>query len=142
MDEQPQMPRTEENKFDKQRMDQFSRFLHTTTIKGEEDRFKLLGLLLGKEVSTGNIVREDMGCNEYETFIIQNLFLLGQEDLGFTFLISFISVYKQTMSVDHIMIDGLTKSKMEYAQTYTVHEHQHQEPGQRRGFLGAKGPQQ
>jgi len=127
--------RTDENKFDRQRMDQFSRFLQTTTIKGEEERFKLLSLLVGKEMSTGNIIREDMGCNEYETFAIQELFLLGQEDLGFTFLISFVSVYKQTMSIDHIMMDGITKDKMEYAQTYTVHEHQHQEIAPKKGLF-------
>lgn len=130
--------RQEIKTIDKQRMDQFSRFLHTTTIKGEEERFNSLGLLMGKEMATGNIIRDDMSCNEYEQFAIQELFQYGQTDLGFTFLIGFVGMFKMTMSIDHVMLDGLTTSKIEYAQTSTINEHQHVDAQQKRGFLGGR----
>ena len=138
MDEQPNPMRQDIKTIDKQRMDQFSRFLHTTTVKGEEERFNALGLLIGKEMATGNITRDDMPCNEYEMFIIQELDYYGQRDMYFTFLIGFVGMMKLTMSIDHVMLDGLTTSKIEYAQTSTIHEHQHQDEGPRRGILGGK----
>lgn len=120
---------------DKQRLDQISRFLQPTLPKGEEERYRILRPLVGKEMSMGNILREDMNANDFMNYGIQELFLFGQEDLGFTFLTNFLAEFKMTMSIDHIMIDGVTKSKMEYAQTYTVHEHQHQEPGPKKGLF-------
>jgi len=134
-DEQ-QPPRGETNTIDKQRLDQISRFLEPTIPWGEEERYRVLGTLVSKEMSMGNIVREDMQSNVLMNYGIQELFLFGQEDLGFTFLNNFQAEFKMTMSVNAAMLESLTKSKMEYAQTYTVHEHQHQDEGVRRGLLG------
>lgn len=120
---------------DKQRLDQISRFLQPTLPKGEEERYRILKPLIGKEMSMGNINREDMNSNTIMNYGIQELFLFGQEDLGFMFLTNLIAEFKMTMSIDAIMIESLTKSKMEYAQTYTVHEHQHQEPGPKKGLF-------
>jgi hypothetical protein len=136
--EEFQPPRDEIKTIDKQRLDQISRFLQPTIPKGEEERYRILKPLIGKEMSMGNIMRDDMNANDYMNYGIQELFLFGQEDLGFTFLTNFLAEFKMTMSIDAIMIESLTKSKMEYAQTYTVHEHQHNEPGPRRGLLGGR----
>jgi hypothetical protein len=121
--------------FDKQRMDQISRFLQPTIPRGEEDRYRVLKPLIGKEMSMGNIMREDMNSNDLMNYGIQELFMFGQEDLAFMFLTNFTAEFKMTMSIDHIMIDGVTKSKIEYDQTYTVHEHQHPPENQKKGFL-------
>lgn len=137
MDEQQAPPRQETNTIDKQRLDQISRFLEPTIPWGEEERYRVLGTLVSKEMSMGNIIREDMQSNVLMNYGIQELFLFGQEDLGFMFLNNFQAEFKMTMSVNAAMLESLTKSKMEYAQTYTVHEHQHQEGGKRGGFLGA-----
>ena len=127
---QQQTPFRDEIKtIDKQRIDQISRFLQPTLPKGEEERYRILKPLIGKEMSMGNILREDMNSNDTMNYGIQELFLFGQEDLAFTFLTNFLAEFKMTMSINAIMIESLTKSKMEYAKTYTVHEHQHQEPG-------------
>jgi len=131
----PNFNKDEIQTIDKQRLDQISRFLQPTLPKGEEDRYRILKPLIGKEMSMGNILRDDMNANDYMNYGIQELFMFGQEDLGFTFLTNFLGEFKMTMSIDHIMIDGVTKSKMEYAQTYTVHEHQHQEPTPRKGLF-------
>lgn len=137
-----QIPQDEIKTIDKQRLDQISRLLQPTIPRGEEERYRILKPLVSREMSLSNIVREDMQSNVLMNYGIQELFTYGQEDLGFMFLINFQAEMKMTMGIDAVMLESLTKSKMEYAQTYTVHEHQHQEPGARRGILGTKGPQQ
>ena len=134
-DDQKQLPRGETNTIDKQRLDQISRFLEPMIPWGEEERYRVLGTLVSKEMSMGNIIREDMQSNVQMNYGIQELFLFGQEDLGFTFLNNFQGEFKMTMSINAAMLESLTKSKMEYAQTYTVHEHQHQDEMRKPGLF-------
>lgn len=141
-DEQQLPQRQETNTIDKQRLDQISRFLEPTIPWGEEERYRVLGTLVSKEMSMGNIIREDMQSNVLMNYGIQELFLFGQEDLGFTFLNNFQGEFKMTMSINAAMLESLTKSKMEYAQTYTVHEHQHQDGAGKGGLFSPKRPQQ
>ena len=135
MAEEQQIPRDEIKTIDKQRLDQISRFLQPTIPRGEEERYRILKPLVSKEMSLGNIQREDMISNIRMNYGIQEFFMFGQEDLAFTFLTCFLAEFKMTMSIDCKMLESLTKSKLEYAQTYTVHEHQHTEEGPRKGLL-------
>jgi len=124
---------------DRQRLDQLSRFWQPSIPKGEEERYRLLRPLISKDFAFGNIMREDMPGYIAMNYGIQELCLYGQEDLMFTFLTSHMSEIRTTPSINALALESLTKSKLEYAQTYTVHEHQHQEPTSR-GLFGRKKP--
>lgn len=130
----PEDIRNEIKTIDRQRLDQISRFLQPTIPKGEEERYRILRPLISKEMSMGNIIREDMPSNILMNYGIQELFIYGQEDLMFTFLTNHLSEFKMSMSIDAKMLDSLTRAKLEYAQTYTVHEHQHAEE-RKKGFF-------
>lgn len=135
MTPQEEPPRDEIKTIDKQRLDQISRFLQPTIPRGEEEHYRLLRPLVSRELSLGNIFREDMIGHLVFQRGIQEFLLYGQEDFARTMITSFLGEFKMTMSIEGKMLEALTKSKLEYAQTYTVHEHQHQEPMPKKGLF-------
>lgn len=120
----------------KQSIDQYSRFLEPTIPKGQFEYYNERKPLISKELSVGNIEREDMiGYLDTEQAILEFL-EEGQIGLARFLMTLFQSELKLTMSFDGRFLDQITTSKFEYTQKQDIHEHMESAP--RKGFFGRK----
>ena len=121
---------------DRQRLDQFKRFLTHSPPKGQEDYWNERSQLLGPELSVANLERTDMMANTKVVMAILELLENGQIGLARFLMTMYINDLKSTMSlegVDKKFIGQLLSHKIEYSQTQAVHEYQH--PAQKKGFF-------
>ena len=120
----------------KQNIDQFSRFLKPTIPEGQLDYYNPRMPLVGKELSIGNIQREDMiSYIDTEQAILEFL-EEGQIGLARFMMTIFQSELKLSMSFDGLFMEYISTNKFEYTQTQHVHEHL--EPTEKKGFLGRR----
>jgi len=120
----------------KQNIDQYSRFLKPTIPEGQLSYYNPVMPLVGKELSTGNIYREDMlGHLPMVTTIIK-LLNYGQIGLHRRFMVTFQSELKLTMSFDGRFIEQIAANKFEYTQEQHVYEHGMDQP-KKKGLLSS-----
>lgn len=118
----------------KQNIDQYSRFLQPTIPQGQEDYYNNRLPLVSKELSVGNIEREDMiSYLDTEQAILEFL-EEGQIGLARFMMTTFQSELKLSMSFGGSFMEHITTNKFEYTQTQHVHEHT--QPVKKKGFLG------
>jgi len=121
---------------DRQRLDQFKRFLTHSPPKGQEDYWNERSQLIGPEQSVANLERGDMLANNKVVVAIQELLESGQIGLARFLMTLYINDLKSTMSlegVDKKFIGQLLSHKIEYSQTGVTHEYVH--PAEKKGFF-------
>ena len=117
-------------------IDQYSRFLEPTIPKGQHEYYNERKPLISKELSVGNIVREDMiSYLDTEQAILEFL-EEGQIGLARFLMTTFQSELKLSMSFDGRFMEQITTSKFEYTQKQDLYEHI--EPVRRKGLFGGK----
>lgn len=119
----------------KQNIDQYSRFLKPTIPEGQLNYYNPRLPLVSKEVSVGNIQREDMLGHVTMVNGINQLMEYGQIGLARHFMTAFQSEIKLTMSFEGKLLSQIGSNKFEYTQEQHVHEHREPEPQARRGLL-------
>lgn len=121
----------------KQAIDQYSRFLEPTIPKGQLDYYNDRKPLISKELSVGNIERNDMvGYFDIEDAILEFL-EEGQIGAARFLMTRWQTELKLTMSFDGRFMEQITTSKFEYSQKQDIHEHI--EPVKRKtGLLGGR----
>ena len=92
--------------------------------------------LVGKELSIGNILREDMLGHIPMIICIQKLLSYGQIGLHRRFMVGFQSELKLTMSFDARFLDQIAGNKFEYSQEQHLYEHNIDE--KKKGLFGPK----
>jgi hypothetical protein len=118
----------------KQSIDQYSRFLEPTIPRGQSDYYNERKPLISKELSVGNIEREDMiSYLDLEDAILEFL-EEGQIGLARFIMTRFQSELKLSMSFDAQFMKQITTSKFEYTQKQDIHEHV--EPPKRKSIFG------
>jgi hypothetical protein len=120
----------------KQNIDQYSRFLKPTIPEGQLGYYNPVMPLVGKELSIGNIYREDMLGHLPMVTTIQKLLNYGQIGLHRRFMIGFQAELKLTMSFDGKFMEQIAANKFEYTQEQHVYEHGLDEPRRKRGLFG------
>lgn len=108
---------------DRERLDQYSRFLTPTLPEGDDPWYNKIRQLIGKELSIANLEREDMISFIKAVDAAQVFLLAGQSVTGRKIMTGIISELKLTGSIDGKIIDNIFSNKMEYEQTQHVHEH-------------------
>ena len=119
----------------KQNIDQYSRFLKPTIPSGQLGYYNPMMPLVGKELSIGNILREDMLGHLPMITCIQKLLSYGQIGLHRRFMIGFQSELKLTMSFDGKFMEQISSNKFEYSQEQHVYEHGLEEK-KKKGLMG------
>jgi len=130
------MPDIPSNVSTKQSIDQYSRFLQPTIPKGEQDYYNPRLPLVGKELSIGNISRDDMISNLTTESAILEFLEEGQIGLARFMMTLFQAEFKMSMSFDGMFMEYISTNKFEYKQTQDLTEHV-QMPA-RKGFLGGR----
>lgn len=120
----------------KQSIDQFSRFLTPTIPKGQEDYYNPRIPLIGKELSVGNIERQDMISYLWMEEAILEFLEEGQIGLARFLMTEFQTELKLTMSFDALFMEYITTNKFEYTQKQDITEHIERPP--KRGFFGGR----
>lgn len=118
----------------KQNIDQYSRFLKPTIPEGQLGYYNPVMPLVGKELSIGNIFREDMLGHLPMVTCIQKLLSYGQIGLHRRYMVGFQAELKLTMSFDGKFMEQIASNKFEYTQEQHVYEHGLDEP-KKKGFL-------
>jgi len=117
----------------RQNIDQYSRFLKPTIPTGQLDYYNPRMPLVGKELSIGNIQREDMiSYINIEEAVLEFL-EEGQIGLARFMMTLFQGELKLSMSFDGMFMEYISTNKFEYTQTQHLHEHPAE---QKKGFLG------
>jgi len=117
----------------KQSIDQYSRFLEPTIPTGQHDYYNDRKPLISKELSVGNIEREDMiSYLDMEQAILEFL-EEGQIGLARFLMTTFQSELKLSMSFEGRFMEQITTSKFEYTQRQDIHEHMEAVP--KKGFF-------
>ena len=117
----------------KQSIDQYSRFLEPTIPRGQSEYYNERKPLISKELSVGNIEREDMiSYLDMEQAILEFL-EEGQIGLARFLMTTFQSELKLSMSFGGRFMEQITTSKFEYTQKQDIHEHV--EPVPRKGLI-------
>ena len=120
----------------KQSIDQFSRFLEPTLPPGQLDYYGPRKPLVGKELSVGNIEREDMiSYLDTEQAILEFL-EEGQIGLARFMMTTFQSELKLSMSFEGKFMEYISTNKFEYVQKQDITEHV--EAQKKRGILGTR----
>jgi hypothetical protein len=120
----------------KQAIDQYSRFLEPTIPKGQLDYYNDRKPLISKELSVGNIERNDMiGYFDIEDAILEFL-EEGQIGVARFLMTRWQTELKLTMSFEGRFMEQITTSKFEYSQKQDIHEHI--EPVKRKGMFGGR----
>lgn len=122
----------------KQNIDQYSRFLKPTIPDGQLGYYNPMMPLVGKELSIGNIFREDMLGHIPMITCIQKLLSYGQIGLHRRFMVGFQSELKLTMSFDGRFMEQISSNKFEYSQEQHVYEHGLDEK-KKKGLFGMGG---
>ena len=118
----------------RQNIDQYSRFLKPTIPKGQLNYYNPRMPLVGKELSIGNIQREDMiSYLNIEESVLEFL-EEGQIGLARFMMTLFQGELKLSMSFDGMFMEYISTNKFEYTQTQHLHEHPAEQ--KRKGFLG------
>ena len=120
----------------KQNIDQYSRFLKPTIPEGQLEYYNPFMPLVGKELSIGNILREDMLGHLPMISCIQILLSYGQLGLHRMMMIKFQGELKLTMSFDGKFMEQIATNKFEYSQEQHVYEHKLDEEQKKKGFFG------
>jgi hypothetical protein len=123
----------------KQNIDQYSRFLKPTIPDGQLDYYNPVMPLVGKELSIGNIARDDMLGHLPMISCIQILLSYGQLGLHRDMMIKFQAELKLTMSFEGKFLEQIASNKFEYTQEQHVYEHGLEEPKKKKGFFGLLG---
>jgi len=121
----------------KQNIDQYSRFLKPTIPEGQLGYYNPMMPLVGKELSIGNILREDMLGHIPMIICIQKLLSYGQIGLHRRFMVGFQSELKLTMSFDARFLDQIAGNKFEYSQEQHLYEH-NLDDNKKKGLFGSK----
>jgi len=100
-----------------ERLDQISMFLHFIETNSPRN------MLVGKEKSIGHIKEEHMEGHIEMDYAIMTLLEAGQLKTALKMIISFISEFKMTMSIDGEFINNVTKQELRYSQYQHVYEH-------------------
>jgi hypothetical protein len=108
----------------KQNIDQYSRFLKPTIPEGQLKDYNPLMPTVGKELSTGNIFREDILGHIMMLRNIHILLSYGQLGLYKISMMIFQGELKLTMSIDGKFMEQIATNKFEYSQEQHVYEHQ------------------
>ena len=122
----------------KQNIDQYSRFLKPTIPDGQLEYYNPRMPLVSKELSVGNILREDMLGHIPMEYAILDLLDEGQIGLARMLMTSFQGEFKMTMSFDGKFLEHIASNKFEYSQEQHVYEHPLEEEAQAKkkgGFL-------
>lgn len=121
----------------KQNIDQYSRFLKPTIPEGQLEYYNPRLPLVSKELSVGNIFREDMLGHLPMIHGILYFLDVGQIGLARFFMTTFQSELKLTMSFDGKFLEQIASNKFEYTQEQHVYEHGMEEQQQKKkGFFG------
>lgn len=120
----------------KQSIDQYSRFLQPTIPKGQLDYYNPRMPLVGKELSIGNIEREDMISYLTTEEAILEFLEEGQLGLARFMMTTFQSELKLSMSFEGRFMEYISTNKFEYVQKQDITEHVDAQP--KRGFFGRK----
>lgn len=123
----------------KQNIDQYSRFLKPTIPEGQLGYYNPVMPLVGKELSIGNIFREDMLGHLPMITCIQKLLSYGQIGLHRRYMIGFQAELKLTMSFDGLFMEQIAGNKFEYTQEQHVYEHPMEMPKKKGIFGGLLG---
>ena len=116
----PDMPREIVHK---QTIDQFSQFLEPSIPKGQNEYYNDRKPLISKELSVGNIERQDMiSYLDMEDAILEFM-EEGQIGLARFLMTRYQSEIKLTMSFDARFMDQICTSKFEYVQKQDITEH-------------------
>jgi hypothetical protein len=126
-----EIPRT----IQKKRLDQYKSFFMPTLAEDQDEFYALLRPSLGYELSTAYIDKEDMPSYILQVRTAQEMLDNGQIGLVLYIQTTMTSELKLTDSIDGRVVDNIFSNKMEYTQTQTLHEYQHQIP-RKKGFFG------
>jgi len=122
--------------YSKQSIDQYSRFLEPTIPRGQQDYYNERKPLISKELSVGNIERQDMPSHLDTEDAILEFLEEGQIGLARFMMTRFQSELKLSMSFQARFMEQITTSKFEYTQKQDIHEHT--DAPVRRGLFGGK----
>lgn len=106
-----------------------------TLAEDQDEFYALLRPSLGYELSTAYIDKEDMPSYILQVRTAQEMLDNGQIGLVLYIQTTMTSELKLTDSIDGRVVDNIFSNKMEYTQTQTLHEYQHQIP-RKKGFFG------
>ena len=123
-----------------ERFNNMEMFLKATKPRGYEDYYNPRAPLLGKELSIGNIERNDMLANDMAVWAILDLLNEGQIDFAWDYMTWYQNDWKSSMSIDGRLLDSLTSQEIRYSQKQELHEYQH--PIKKRGFFSPKQGEQ
>ena len=119
----------------KQRLDQFSRFVNPTISKGNEDYANRIRPTIGKELSTSFIQREDMSGLMRMGYVAEVFTLKGQNKTAQIIMNWMLRELEGSRSIEGWFGEEIMSgNKMEYTQTQNVHEYQHKP--EKKGFFG------
>jgi len=118
----------------KQSIDQYSRFLQPTIPKGQLEYYNPRMPLIGKELSIGNIQREDMISYLSTEEAILEFLEEGQLGLARFMMTLFQSELKLSMSFDGLFMEFISTSKFEYKQSQELTENVNV-PQKKKGFF-------
>jgi len=119
----------------RQSIDQFTRFLEPTVPDGQLDYYNSRKPLIGKELSIGNIEREDMISYIDTGQAILEFLEEGQIGLARFMMTIYQGELKLSMSFEGKFMEYISTNKFEYKQTQDIHEHTDKP---KRGFFGGK----
>ena len=105
------------------RFNNIEMFLAATKPDGYNEYYNPRSPLLGKEISVGNIEREDMLANDYMCWAILEFFMEGQVDFAWDSQTLYQNDWKASMSIDAKLLERLTSQEVKYDQTQHVYEH-------------------
>ena len=119
----------------KQRLDQFSRFVNPTISKGNEEYANRIRPTIGKELSTSFIQREDMSGLMRMGYVAEVFTLKGQNKTAQIIMNWMLRELEGSRSIEGWFGEEIMSgNKMEYTQTQNVHEYQHKP--EKKGFFG------
>jgi hypothetical protein len=120
----------------KQSIDQYTRFLQPTIPKGQYDYYNPRMPLVGKELSTGNIEREDMISYLTTEEAILEFMEEGQLGLARFMMTTFQSEIMFSKSFEGRFMEYIGTNKFEYVQKQDITEHIEQP--KKKGFFSRR----
>jgi len=125
--------------YQKKRLDQYKNFLNPTLADDQDDYYGPIRPLIGPELSVAVLEKEDILSYLLQVKTAQEMFANGQDDLGLLIMTTMTSELKLSMSRDGLVVDNIFSNKIEYSQSQTLHEYQHNAE-QKRGLFGGRSP--
>jgi len=124
------------------RIDQYKRFFTPTLADEQDDYYSQIRPLLGVELSTAFLDKEDIKSYYLTVKMVLELANNGLIELLMDTQSTMTSELKLTQSVEARVLDHIFSNRIEYSQTQTVHEHQHPVVQKRGLFSRGSPPQQ